>query len=238
MLMNSVRLSGSCWDLFRVIFDCHAKPNLYVTVSDCQPVWEPVPAQDASLGQHLVAGGNHPLPLPPLPDPLCGASASEYPWEAGRIFRTLMIRTCVWSQRISLCPSADLPGDPPALVPVDRGAENFIPSDPPGWGAEIHFQESPWRYVEKYTWWLKMRLLEVTDHSLLLCFSFYREQPKSFLSHPLWKGILFDLFLLPFLSFLASFDTRASFRALHDISVFVCSTVDEEQKYRRRRQLN
>lgn len=35
------------------------------------------------------------------------------------------LKPCVW-------PPADLPGDAPALVPVDRGAEDFFPSDPPG----------------------------------------------------------------------------------------------------------
>lgn len=32
----------------------------------------------------------------------------------------------------SLWPPVDLPGDAPELVPVDRGAEDFLPSDPPG----------------------------------------------------------------------------------------------------------
>lgn len=30
------------------------------------------------------------------------------------------------------CPSAHLPGDPSALVPVDYGPEDFLPSHPTG----------------------------------------------------------------------------------------------------------
>lgn len=49
-----------------------------------------------------------------------------------------------------LCPSVDLPGDPPMLDPVDRGPEDFHPSHPPGWGTEIYVQEPPRRYVEPF----------------------------------------------------------------------------------------
>lgn len=48
------------------------------------------------------------------------------------------------------CPSAHLPGDPSALVPVDYGPEDFLPSHPTGWGFEIFIQEPSGRYVKSY----------------------------------------------------------------------------------------
>lgn len=53
-------------------------PLIYLNSSLHQFVWEPVPGQDASVGQHLAAGSHHPLPLTPLSHPLCGATPSKY----------------------------------------------------------------------------------------------------------------------------------------------------------------
>ncbi|CAI5651225.1 unnamed protein product [Oreochromis niloticus] len=44
-----------------------------------QPVREPVPAADASLGEHLAARGHLSLHVSPLPHPLCGTSACHLP---------------------------------------------------------------------------------------------------------------------------------------------------------------
>lgn len=46
-------------------------------LSGLQSVREPVPAADASLGEHLAAGGHLSLHVPPLPHPLCGTSTCE-----------------------------------------------------------------------------------------------------------------------------------------------------------------
>lgn len=50
--------------------------RLFVVVA-AQCVREPVPAEDASLGERVAAGSHLPLHVSPLPDPLCGASSSE-----------------------------------------------------------------------------------------------------------------------------------------------------------------
>lgn len=57
------------------------KSKLYELIgvlSSVQSVGEPVPAAYASLGEHLAPGGNLPLHVPPLPHPLCGASACKF----------------------------------------------------------------------------------------------------------------------------------------------------------------
>lgn len=48
------------------------------SVVSVQPIGEPVPAANASLGEHLAAGGHLPLHVSPLPHPLCGTSACEF----------------------------------------------------------------------------------------------------------------------------------------------------------------
>lgn len=53
--------------------------NITVCVLSCvQSVGEPVSPADASLGEHLAPGGHLPVHVPPLPHPLCGASACEF----------------------------------------------------------------------------------------------------------------------------------------------------------------
>lgn len=59
---------------------------------------------------------------------------------------TWSIITCFWLSHYP-CASVDLPGDASALVPVDRGPEDFNPRNPPGRGTEIHLQEPSRRYA-------------------------------------------------------------------------------------------
>lgn len=173
-------------------------------------------------------------------------------WSAFHLFCLIVSQPFPGLNRVEAflisCPSAHLPGDPSALVPVDCGLQDLHPGHPPGRGSEIRLQESFRRFFSfllnnlehlifslflflHVSFWLVLAFL-----LLLYCVS--SSSLNSF-SPSFYEKVL----LLPPSSFLlpnhAAVNRPNSFpKTTVSLSFFFPPADDEEKKYRRRWQLN
>lgn len=95
-----------------------------------QFVGKPVPAKDATLGEHLARGLHLPVHVTPLPNPLCGTPASKWGGDPG-LGRGRLAGKSRGLTRL-LCVSAYLPDHTAEFDPVADGAENLLACDSNG----------------------------------------------------------------------------------------------------------